>query len=64
MKIDKATSLILDKVEGILSDRFVHYTVVATDGDDVYNICDSKIVAKGMIDYLSCEIEKDWKRDD
>ena len=60
---DKHTARLLDEVESKLKDRFTHYLVLAMDGDLIYNCYDSKIVARGMAEYIIDEIRNEQKEE-
>ncbi len=50
----------LKKSESILRDRFVHYTILAQDGEHIYTCTDSKTVAYGMMERIAGKIRQAW----
>lgn len=60
--MDTRTDTLLNEIESKLKDRFTHYMIVVMDGEEIMHCLDSKVVARGMIEYIANEISQDWQR--
>lgn len=62
--MDENLPAVLHKVEHLLKDKCTHYLVVVMDGEDVFTLTDSKVVAMGLARRVVKKIDTKWEQEE